>query len=121
MLCPSGNMPEHACNDTTTPPPPPREHGQPVSGEGLTLGRPSWRRVGSAALASGTPLSILEYLGFVVCVVWDLMKEGCAHRGIYSVHRDGGLRFQWDCEGPSLRCLPGLRLHLGERNWAGTF
>lgn len=100
---------------------PPREHGQPVSYEGLTTKRSAWRRGGgSTALASGMPLSILEYLGFVVCVVWDLMKEGCAHRGIYSVHRDRGLKFEWDCEGPLLRCLPGLCLHLGERNWAGT-
>lgn len=63
----------------------------------------------------GTPLH-LGVSGFVLCMVLDLMKERCVHRGIYSVRRDRGLRFEWDCEGLSLRCLPGLGLHLGERN-----
>lgn len=58
-------------------------------------------------LASRAPLSILGYLGLVLCEVLDFMKEGCAHRGIYSVRRDRGLRIEGDCEGPSLRCLPG--------------
>lgn len=60
----------------------------------------------------GHPLH-LGVSGFVLCMLWDLMKEGCAHRGIYSVRRDGGegvLKFGWDCEGLSLGCLPGLCL-----------
>lgn len=69
---------------TMTPLLPPREHGQPVSCEGLTPRRSDGggeEGGGSTALASGMPLSILEYLGFVVCVVWGLMKKGvCTQR-----------------------------------------
>lgn len=75
---------------------------------------------GAVLLASRAPLSILGYLGLVLCVVLDLMKEGCAHRGIYSVHRDRGLRIEGDCAGPSLRCLPGWCLRLGERIKTGA-
>lgn len=75
---------------------------------------------GAVLLASRAPLSILGHLGLVLCVVLDLMKEGCAHRGIYSVRRDGGLRTEGDCEGPSLRCLPGWCLRLGERIKTGA-
>lgn len=69
----------------------------------------------------GHPSPSWGYLGLVLDVVLDLMKEGCAHRGIYSVRRDRGLRTEGDFEGPSLRCLPGWCLRLGERIRLGPF
>lgn len=68
----------------------------------------------------GHPSPSWGYLGLVLDVVLDLMKEGCAHRGIYSVRRDRGLRTEGDFEGPSLRCLPGWCLRLGERIKTGA-
>lgn len=67
-----------------------------------------------------TPLH-LGVSGFC-CVCGLGLDEGgvCTQRYLQMSIRTGGLRFEWDCEGPSLRCLPGLCLHLGERNWAGT-
>lgn len=65
----------------------------------LLGGQHGGRGAGALCLASGAPLSILGYLGFVLCVVVDLMKEGCAHRGIYSVRGDGGLRIEWAVKG----------------------
>lgn len=103
-----------------TPPPllPPREHGQPVAGEGLTPGRSDGG--GEEAALLWLPGRPSPSWSIWVLLCGGLTKEGRAHRGIYSVHRDRGLRFEWDCEGPSLRCLPGLCLHLGERNWAAA-
>lgn len=89
------------------------ENQLPVTTQ-LLGGQHGGGEAGAVLLASRAPLSILRYLGLVLCVVLDLMKEGCAHRGIYSVCRDRGLRTEGDCEGPSLRCLPGWCLRLGE-------
>lgn len=103
-----------------TPPPPlypPKEHGKPASCEDPTTGRSAWRKGGGSTVSGfrGTPLHLGVSRFCFVCG-FGLDEGGMCTQRYLQCPWGRGSQDWVGCEGPSLRCLPGLRLHLGERN-----